>query len=84
MGSAGKIFATMLLHFVIPFNLICNMTRAHPVISHCSHLLLKMLSGYKYKSLAKSTRVGSHVVSVRIHCTEKMADFFSHRYFKQK
>ena len=25
-GSAGKIFATMLLHFVIPFNLICNMT----------------------------------------------------------
>ena len=29
--------------------------RAHPAISHCSHLLLKMLSGYKYKSLAKST-----------------------------
>ena len=25
-GSAGKIFATMLLHFVIPINLICNMT----------------------------------------------------------
>ena len=25
-GSADKIFATMLLHFVIPFNLICNMT----------------------------------------------------------
>ena len=24
-GSANKIFATMLLHFVIPFNLICNM-----------------------------------------------------------
>ena len=24
--SAGKTFATMLLHFVIPFNLICNMT----------------------------------------------------------
>ena len=24
--SAGKIFATILLHFVIPFNLICNMT----------------------------------------------------------
>ena len=23
-GSACKIFATMLLHFVIPFNLICN------------------------------------------------------------
>ena len=23
---AGKIFATMLLHFVILFNLICNMT----------------------------------------------------------
>ena len=25
-GAADKIFATMLLHFVIPFNLICNMT----------------------------------------------------------
>ena len=25
-GSAGKIFATMFLYFVIPFNLICNMT----------------------------------------------------------
>ena len=25
-GSADKIFATMLLHFVIPFNLVCNMT----------------------------------------------------------
>ena len=25
-GSAGKIFATILLHFVIPFNLKCNMT----------------------------------------------------------
>ena len=28
--------------------------RAHPAISHFSHLLLKMQSGYKYKSLAKS------------------------------
>ena len=28
--------------------------RAHPAISHCSHLLLKIKSGYKYKSLAKS------------------------------
>ena len=25
-GSADKMFGTMLLHFVIPFNLICNMT----------------------------------------------------------
>ena len=25
-GSASKIFATMLPHFVIPINLICNMT----------------------------------------------------------
>ena len=25
-GAADKIFATMLLHFVIPFNLLCNMT----------------------------------------------------------
>ena len=25
-GSASKIFATMLLNFVIPLNLICNMT----------------------------------------------------------
>ena len=27
VGAAGKIFAAMLLHFVIPFNLICNMTK---------------------------------------------------------
>ena len=26
MGSAGKLFATMLLALVIPFNLMCNMT----------------------------------------------------------
>ena len=26
VGSEGKIFATMLLHLVIPFNLICNTT----------------------------------------------------------
>ena len=26
LWGRGKIFATMLLHFVIPFNLICNMT----------------------------------------------------------
>ena len=25
-GSVGKIFAIMLLNYVIPFNLICNMT----------------------------------------------------------
>ena len=25
-GTAGKIFAIMLLNYVIPFNLICNMT----------------------------------------------------------
>ena len=28
-------------------------SRAHPAISHCSHFLLKIQSGYKYKSLAK-------------------------------
>ena len=26
LGSAGKIFATMLLHLVIPFDLICTIT----------------------------------------------------------
>ena len=26
MGSAGKLFGTMLRHFMIPFNLISNMT----------------------------------------------------------
>ena len=26
VGYAGKMFATILLHFVIPINLICNMT----------------------------------------------------------
>ena len=30
--------------------------RAHPAISHCSHLLLKMYSGYKYKTLAKALK----------------------------
>ena len=30
-----------------------QMSRAHRAISHCNHLLLKMYSGYKYKSLAK-------------------------------
>ena len=25
-GAAGKIFATTLLYFLIPFNLICNLT----------------------------------------------------------
>ena len=25
MGSADQLFGTMLLHFMIPFNLICNM-----------------------------------------------------------
>ena len=25
-GSAGHVFATMLLHFIISFNLLCNMT----------------------------------------------------------
>ena len=29
-GSAGKIFAAMLLHLMIPFNLICNMTMFWP------------------------------------------------------
>ena len=29
--------------------------RAHLAISHCSHLLLKCKSGYKNKSVAKST-----------------------------
>ena len=38
-------------------------TRAHPAISHCSHLLLKITSGYKYKSLAKSTPVTPSSVS---------------------
>ena len=28
--------------------------RAHPAISHCSHLQKKMYSGYKCKSMAKS------------------------------
>ena len=33
-----------------------TLNRAHPTISHCSHLQLKVYSDYKYKSLAKSTR----------------------------
>ena len=32
--------------------------RANPAIRHCSHLLLKMKSGYNNKSLAKSTLGG--------------------------
>ena len=41
---------------------------AHPAISHCSHLLLKINSGYKYKSLAKST---IQVVQ-KLHICEKV------------
>ena len=37
-----------------------------------------------YFTSRSNVRVGSHVVSVRIHCTEIMADFFPHRCFKQK
>ena len=33
----------------------CTKSRPQPAISHCGHLLLTTLSGYKYKSLAKST-----------------------------
>ena len=32
--------------------------KAHPAISNCSHLLLKIKSGEKYKSLAKITFQG--------------------------
>ena len=35
-------------------------------------------------SIENHIRVGSHVVSVGIHCTEKMAGFFPHRCFKKK
>ena len=38
-------------------------SRAHPAISHCSHLLLKMKSGYNTKSMAKST-----LITYRILC----------------
>ena len=31
--------------------------RAHPAFSHCSHLLLKIKGAYKYKSLAKSSKL---------------------------
>ena len=34
--------------------IILTLFRAHPAISHFVHLLQKLLSGYKYKSLAKS------------------------------
>ena len=37
-----------------PLVVIDLVIRAHPAISHCSHWLLKMQSGYKYKLLAKS------------------------------
>ena len=40
-----------------------------PAISHCSHLLLKMLSGYKYKSLAKCYSLGD---STKLHICEKV------------
>ena len=42
--------------------------RDHPVISHCSHLLLKMKTGYKYKSLAKRTVL----VVQKLHICEKV------------
>ena len=38
-GSADKKFATMLLHLVIPFNLICSMTIFWKswILTYCSH-----------------------------------------------
>ena len=38
--------------------------RVHPAISHCSHLLLKIKSCYKNKSLAKTTLLVFHKLSV--------------------
>ena len=46
-----------------------DLSRAHPAISYCSHmLLLTGQSGYKYKSLAKST----FDVVQNLHITEKV------------
>ena len=45
-----------------------TLTRAHPAISHCSHLLLKIKSGYKYKSLAKYILGGSKIIYLQKIC----------------
>ena len=42
-----------------------ELSRAHPASSHCSHLQLKMYSGYKYKALAKSSLGGSKITYLR-------------------
>ena len=39
--SASKIFATMLLHFVSPFNLICNITMFSGVTTYVIALILQ-------------------------------------------
>ena len=46
------------------------MHRAHPAISHCSHLLLKMYSAYKHKSLLKV-----HSVWLKNHISAKKVIF---------
>ena len=52
-------------------------SRAHPVISHCSHLLLNMQSGYKYKSLAKSTVyvVQNYIFAIKKVYFDQLLDF---------
>ena len=45
-GSAGKIFATMLLHFVIPFNL---MQHDHVNYFYCFKFNKNILTGWERK-----------------------------------
>ena len=48
--SAGKIFATMMLYFVIPFYLICNMTMFGKI--YFDRLSLRSGGGSKGKIIA--------------------------------
>ena len=54
----------------------------HPLCMQAAIPLMGLCASQAHLSLCLF-RVGSHVVSVRIHC-RKMADFFPHRCFKQK
>ena len=62
----------------------CSLLQSkHTVENYSVYMLFELkfsgkMSEEKYAASLGTNRVGSHVVSVRIHCTENMADFFPH------
>ena len=61
--------------FIFGSHFMTIIDSAHPSISHCSHLLLKLYSGYKYKSLAKSKLQAVqilHICKKAVFCPEML------------